>query len=572
MEEDLTVQSERVDDTPLLLAHMGKMGVISLLDECFGMHGNWQGLSLGEVAAGWLTHILSEGDHRMNHVQPWAENQLETLSGCLGRPVTGLDFSDDRLSIVLRTLSGDGGWEAFEKALNGNLLRVYELGVKQVRIDTTTCSGYWEVSEDGLFQFGFSKDHRPDQPQVKVVLSTLDPLGMPVATDVVAGQRADDPLYVPAIQRVREGLDVEQLLYIGDAKMAARETRATVAALGDHYLCPLPRTQVSDEQMAAYLEPVWQGEQDLGSIYREKAGEREQVASGYEREVTVSAEVDGEPITWAERHLVVRSLRQARAAETRLQKKLDEAQAALEQLNERGRGKKRYQRVAELQAAAQDIVADYDLRGLLVLTYEETVEEREVRRYGDHPARTEVERDAFLTVAVDEAAVEHKLQQAGWRVYATNAPAISFPLPQAVLAYRNQYIVERGCGRLKGKPLSLTPMYLEREDHVTGLIRLLTIGLRVLTVLEFAVRRRLAQTSEELAGLYAGNPTRTTARPTAERLLEAFEHITLSVIQFPDRCLRHITELSDLQRRILALLGFSAAIYTDLAADSSIPP
>ena len=36
-------------------------------------------------------------------------------------------------------------------------------------------------------------------------------------------------------------------------------------------------------------------------------------------------------------------------------------------------------------------------------------------------------------------------------------------------------------------------MYLEREDHATGLIRLLSIGLRVLTLLEFGVRRRLAK-------------------------------------------------------------------------------
>ena len=34
----------------------------------------------------------------------------------------------------------------------------------------------------------------------------LDPLGMPVATQVVSGEKADDPLYVPAIAQVRQGL------------------------------------------------------------------------------------------------------------------------------------------------------------------------------------------------------------------------------------------------------------------------------------------------------------------------------------------------------------------------------
>jgi transposase len=50
------------------------------------------------------------------------------------------------------------------------------------------------VTEDGLFQLGHSQDHRPDLPQVKMMGSALEPLGMPVATDVVPGQRADDPL------------------------------------------------------------------------------------------------------------------------------------------------------------------------------------------------------------------------------------------------------------------------------------------------------------------------------------------------------------------------------------------
>jgi transposase len=62
-------------------------------------------------------------------------------------------------------------------------------------------------------------------------------------------------------------------------------------------------------------------------------------------------------------------------------------------------------------------------------------------------------------------------------------------------------------------------MFLQREDHIKGLIRLLTIGLRLLTLAEFQVRRALAVEKSKLAGLYAGNPQRSTAQPTAERLL-----------------------------------------------------
>jgi transposase len=254
-----------------------------------------------------------------------------------------------------------------------------------------------------------------------------------------------------------------------------------------------------------------------------------------------------------------------------LRKRLKKALVALRALNERGRGKKRYDSVDELRQAAESVMEEHRVQGMLGVDYQTISQERTIRKYGDRPTRTVVEHEFCLSAEVDEAAVSKWLRRKGWRVYATNASAQHLPLAHAVLAYRSQYLVERGCGRLKGRPLSVTPMYLERDDHATGLIRLLSIALRILTSLEFLVRRRLAQEGAELAGLYAGNPTRSTARPTAERILEAFEHITLTVIRDPPRTLHHITPLSSLQQRILELLDFSPNIYTQLSVESSEP-
>ncbi len=340
MTETLTVISERVDDAPLLLAQQERMGVQPLLDEHFPTHGNWQGLSPGWVAMVWLTHILSRGDHRLNHVRPWAEKRLDTLCGCTRQAVRVLDFTDDRLGDVLRALSDDRRWDCFEDGLNRRLLRVYDLSTERVRLDSTTASGYWRVTADGLFQLGYSKDRRPDLRQVKVMLAALDPLGMPLVTDVLSGNRADDPLYIPAITRVRESLGRRGLLYVGDCKMAARQTRAFVQAGGDFYLCPLSETQLPPQKLKAYLSPIWTGEQALSPIYREKKGERELIAEAYEREETLTAVVEGKTVTWTERRLVIRSHKQARTAERGLRKRLAKAQAALAALNERRKGKK----------------------------------------------------------------------------------------------------------------------------------------------------------------------------------------------------------------------------------------
>src|SRR5207244_9806143 len=101
----------------------------------------------------------------------------QTRSICAGQEVCERSFRDDRLALVLDALSDEQKWQQFETALNRQLIRVYDLKSKRVRVDSTTASGYWTVTEEGLFQLGYSKDHRPDLPQLKVMLSALDPLG-----------------------------------------------------------------------------------------------------------------------------------------------------------------------------------------------------------------------------------------------------------------------------------------------------------------------------------------------------------------------------------------------------------
>jgi len=573
MNEPLTILTERVDDIPLLLAQMERMGIARLLDEHFPTHGNRAGLSLGEVTTIWLTHVLSEADHRMNRVQPWAERRLETLRGCSDVTLQVRDLADDRLADVLRHLSDDERWRAFEQELTGHLVRVYDLKPSCVRLDSTTASSYGAVSEDGLLQLGHSKDHRPDLPQLKVMLATLDPLGMPLATEVLSGERADDPLYLPAIARVRASLNTPGLLYVGDCKMAALGTRASIQAAGDYYLCPLSALQVSAEQLARELAVLRASGQARSLVERTGAdGQTHCIAQGYEESETITAQLEGVSYTWTERRVLVRSEAAAHAAETALRARLGQAQTAVAELAVRRQGKPVLSDRAAVEQAVAETVAHLRVEGLLRVTVSEHLTEQQVRAYRDRPATVRIQRQFTISSQVEPEALASAIEHLGWRVYATNQMADGLSLPQAVEAYRDEYLVERTFGRLKGHPLSLSPMYVERDDHATGLVRLLSIALRVLTLLEFVVRRQLAQEGAALAGLYAGNPKRATTHPTTERLLEAFQEITLTLVIEPHQTRRHVTALSPLQQRVLALLEFTPTMYTKLCGDSSEPP
>ena len=120
-------------------------------------------------------------------------------------------------------------------------------------------------------------------------------------------------------------------------------------------------------------------------------------------------------------------------------------------------------------------------------------------------------------------------KMAGWRLYVTNAKKQRLNLTQAVESDKEQWQPEQGFHRLKKGRLSALPIYFRDENKIGGLMFLLTIGLRVLTLKEFVVRGELKKSKSSLDGLYEGNRKRKTNRPTAEKLLKTFCNMTLYI-------------------------------------------
>jgi len=378
--------TERVDDIPLLLEQMQRMGLPTLFDTHFPTHGNWTGLSLGWVSTLWLSAMLSRGDHRMVHVAPWVSQRLYTLGATTGPTVTRVDCTDDRLAMVLRRCSDDTRWAACASALNQHTVRVDDLQAQRVPVESTSASAYAPVTEGGRFQCGPSKDDRPDLPQVKVLQAVLDPLGMPLATDVVSGERADAPLYVPCMEQGQASRGRHGLFYGGDCKMASRDTRARLAAAGDVSLCPLPQVHLAAGAFEAALEAVWHGAHALSSVGREgPKGQPEWIAEGYESPVAMGQTVDGTVESWTERRWVGRSVRQAHAAEAALRARVAKALAQREARTQRGRGRQRFETVSAVRQAVVAIVQRYGVEHRRWCRVPPHVTTRSVRAYRGQP-------------------------------------------------------------------------------------------------------------------------------------------------------------------------------------------
>ena len=563
---------EVVADLPVLWAILARLDLPATLDRRFPTPLHWKcPLTPGEILAVWLLFLLSQGDHCLNHVRPWVAGLRHTLSALLGKIVSPIHFHDDRLADCLDRLASSDTFSLLERDLNQQTIRVYHLPTDTVRIDTTTANSYASVlSEQGLLQFGHSKDD-PDRPQFKIACAILDPLGMPLATAVVPGNTSDDPLYVPAIAAVRGSLGVGGRSYVGDCKMAALATRAFVACGDDFYLCPLPLTQISRAQRNDLLQPVWGGAVTLQQVSRPgpEGQPDELVAEGFWLDVELTAEVDQKAVRWTERRWLVRSVAYAMAQQETLERRLATALAALRELVSRKQGKKQLFH-ADLMGAAGGIVKREGVEGLLRYEVRAMTRTTRKRAYGDRPAREQSEVFFEILVQREEGAIEQKKREMGWQVYATNGLGMS--VEQVVWAYRGQYRIENDWSRLKGRPLGLVPVYLQDEGRMQGLVYLLSVALRVLTLVEYQVREGLRQEAATLQGVYAGQPSRKTTRPSAELLLGVMKTTSVSVVLVHGRIHALLSPLTEVQKRLLELWDLPADLYEKVACGFPKPP
>lgn len=560
-----------VADLPLLWTCLQRLELIPLVERLIPKPLHWKGdLSVGQVVAVMVLYFTSQADHRLVAIEDWAQQHHALLNVLLGVPFRAKDCHDDRLADILSWVAQGDTFAQLEMGLNQNILRVYELPTAVVRCDTTTVSvDRQDLDELGLVQFGHSKDD-PSRPQIKIAAAVVDPLGLPVYTTCVSGNTADDSTYVPAFQAVINSLPKATRLFVGDCKMAAQATRAFLVQHGQHYLCPLSEKQLSTTERLALLAPVFRGEQVLQPVYQPAEDENEPpelVAQGFVVPHTIPAAADSSSPSWVEQRWFVRSVACAQAAEESLERKLEKAVALLTDLPVR-RQRKKVLNYEQLQQASQEIIQQHRVEGLVSYQINRQEHQKTVRGYGSSPDRVEVVEELSLVVAREEATIALRKGQLGWQVYACADEKLT--LSDVVWAYRGQYRMEKVWSRYKGQPLCLTPVYLQEEDRMVGLVYLLSIAIRLLSLLEWQVHAKLAANAEELRGLYPSQSGRKTSRPSVELLLRAFQKLSISVITVNGIVQALLTPLTPLQQRLLVLLGLPPDLYDSVAQQIQI--
>ncbi len=559
----MEITSERIDDIPVILEWLKKMEIAKCIDQKLREpHGNHQGLSYGQLSVLLLTYIITESDHRLCAVEPWVQAHRKILELSTGWSIGEKDASDDRLARVVEELGKKSkARQEIEVKLGRHLIRAYSLPTEVARTDTTSFSvnhQQGESSQENLLRYGYSKDKRPDLLQYRQLLATLDPMGMPLVSATVEGNGADDPLYFPTWQKMAKVIGHNSFIFIADCKAGSIATRAKIAASGGIYCLPVPMSGQHPQYLKQWVQypPT-----ETVEIRLPRLDELEPaVGKGFEVELGkfwLNPETD-KWVRWHERYLVVYSQTLAASAIRGQQQRILTAQTALNKLATKP-GENREQ----LTHKVENILQRYRVKDFFSTTITEEIIKVSHHLGRGRPSKnspTEEVTSICLQLHIHQIDDAIKLSEtlAGWRLYVTNAPTTQLSLPQAVMYYRDEWLLERGFHRFKRGSLPALPIYFQNQDRITGLMFVLNIALRVFTLMEFVVRQALLKTQQSLPGLYDGNPMRKTDRPSAEKMLQAFCNLTLYFL--PDSTI-FITPVSELQKQILSLMNMPESLY-----------
>lgn len=581
-------KTEVLDDIPLIIGYCQKFNLSDLIDKHLSTHGNQKGLSNGELALVWLAHILTKSNHCKAPVAEWSAKHRLALEALIGKQISDNDLEDCRLSRLLQRFAIDEKWNEFEQAFYKGTFSILQLDTSPprdfqqnssdkkkinstIKIDSTTAYGHHEVSEGGIMKHGKSKDCRPDLPQLKMMVAVEGKTGFQIASDVVPGNKNDDILYLPIIERTRTIVETKNCLFCGDSKMSSLSIKSNIEKNKEFYLTPVQLNEKEKKLFNELVEDIVNGTQEAYLIYeRSFDGEKNNIiGAGYEINRTlVNQDEDG--LKWTERVLFIKSFDHTEMEFKKCEKSLKKIETDLSTMSSnlcvneeeaRNELNRKLNEYFENNKIKKDFV-DFDIKIDFEVKNIKRSEKRNNKvRNGFYNLKKY--RCRLENIKINEKYIEEIKRKMGWRIYVTNAPKPLLDFSSAYRFYRKtMYVIEIGFHVLKDY-LNISPLYVRNEDQILGMTRMLTLALKILTLMTAELRENLKKDDKVLVGLYAGQPKRKHPSPTVQSILEYFTRQEITLVGMKEGDRRHwgITGFTDKCREILRYLHIPEEKY-----------
>jgi len=518
------------------------------------------------AALGVLTRNLVLARVPLYELGEWARGWVPALLGLRAEQVALLN--DDRAGRALDRLF-DADPHALLTTLVVHMVKEFQVSLEQLHNDSTSLTLHGEYAEATgrlvrgrptlVVTFGHNKDHRPDLKQLLWILTVSADGAVPVHVKVADGDTEDSTTHRETWEVLRALVGSANFLYVADSKLCTRETLKHIHEHGGRFITVLPRTRKEDALFKAWLQahtPAWE------EVARKPHPRWKDGPPDVFRAIpSPIPDADGFHLFWYES-----SHKQERDAQAR-RDALQKAWKQLEELAARLQGPRpRFGTQAKVAAAVDEILATTGAARWVayqVEPVEEAVFRQETRgRPGKNTRwRRRLKRRFRLTWERREAEIAYDARTDGLFPLLTNDPALT---AAAILdAYKTkQPLVEKRHDLLKNVAAA-TPMYLKSISRIEAVLALHFVALLVHALLEREVRRAMARRGIAELPLYPED--RDCKAPSTDRILETFAPLQRHLLYKAGRVVQRFDpELTDLQRRLLGLLGISPKAFMNV--------
>ena len=534
----------------------------------------------------WLQQHLPPEDHRVKI--PAAKALLVLVRNMLisREPLYGVGewaaaYVPDLLGLTrgqLEALSDDGTGRAlgclfrceqgaFVMTVIRHTIGEFQVALEDLHNDSTTITmhgNYAEAAEESTrggrrtlaITWGHNKDHRPDLKQLVYILTLTDDGGVPVHFRAANGNTTDDQTHIDTWKLLCQLAGRKDFLYVADSKLATVENMTYIAGQGGRFVTVLPQTRREDK---AFRESLRAGKVSWRTVHEkiDEDDEHKKVLDCISVAEQPALSAEGYRLLWfhstrkAEMDGLARALRIQRAA-----RELDELRQRL------ASPRTRYRTQSKVAEAVEAILTARDVAEWITVAIEPRTQERYRQAGRGRPTTNtryvkELSTRFELSYQIDHARIAQDQQCDGVFPLITNDVDLSER--EVLLVYKRQPVIEKRFSQLK-TDFCVAPVYLKEVSRIQALLCVYFLVLLVESLLERELRRAMAREGLESLPLYPEE--RPCRRPTARRVIDLFDDIQRhTLVDDSEVPTVFATELTDLQRRILELLGVPASEY-----------
>jgi len=552
--------SEQVGALPLIASYLNKINFAENIDNIVGkLRLNNRRFSHGNTCFVLVLYLIFRS-HAIYKVEEWVKNT--SYLQVLFPDILPEYFNDDRIADTFIALSKKGISDIFASQTM-NVIEKFNLNVEQVHCDFSSfmVHGNYEgfEDEDGiLITYGYSKDHRPDKKQFMQEVVVSEDGGVPIATKTLDGNTSDVTRYLPIWKSLKHDIGTTDFIMVGDCKLSSNENLLGIAKGAGFFLAPLAMYSTLKEELVDFI--INQKKIPTDIVKTAKNNSANDKYAGFEIEATLYDVSTHKEYKY--RKIFVHSTTLQNTRMLGVKNRIDNALEDLRTLNA-NLNNKRYNSREKVDCKISKILKKYDVNDLItyqIIEYSK-IEKKKIGR-GKPTANSNyeesIENKIALIYHVDSDAMHTFKETCGYFVLATNKPVEELSIKQAIVAYKQEWHVERIFKRLKGS-LQVLPMNLKLPRHIESMMYLLVTCVQIFTLIDREAKASLVAKGEKLSGIFPNKIQ--TASPKTEQIIEKFENFTITYVQVEDKVVVIVPKLNTLQSKLLEITGGTPLLY-----------